>query len=251
MAVMRVISILVGRGMRACRQAGIAAAGVALAGCASTSLTDSTDLDGPVIGRRDETRFVAGTNESGVGLGDLARVAKTIRKYKDLGASEQEVVRRVAAMRFDGMVAAEMRRLAPTYDGRKRAVRTRTEARVAAVKREAAASRKPAAVVQSEVAAVEAEAARAMSAIEAEWNSAARSAVVRSHGTDFAIPVRNPEGKAVVAFASVRDSGVTVSSAAYEVGGSERALATAAAGGRDISHQGRTYALLDAEVTLR
>ncbi|MFN0125115.1 MAG: hypothetical protein ACKV19_00315 [Verrucomicrobiales bacterium] len=221
------------------------------AGCASTSVTDSTDQEGPVFGKRDETNVVVGTDSGEVGLGDLARVAKTIRKYKDLGASEQEIIRRVAALKFDGLVATEMQRLAPTYERQKTAARQRSQARIAAVRREASAGRKPATVAAQEVAEAEAEQTKAIAAIDAEWQSAARSAVVKSHGADFAVPVSNPEGKAVVAFASVSDSGITVSSAAHELAGSRQALASAAASGRDVTHQGRSYALLDTQVSLR
>ncbi len=227
------------------------AAALFAAGCASSPVTDSTGREGPVFGRQDETTFVAGADIGAAPLGDLARVARTIRKYKDLGAGDQEIVRRVAAMKFDGMVAGEMRRLAPSYERKKETVRRQSQARVAAVRRDAAAGRKPAGVAEREVAAVEADQSKEIAAIDAEWRSAARNAVVKSHGADFAVPVRNPDGKAVVAFASVRDSGITVSSAAYELAGARQALAAAAAAGRDVSHDGRAYALLDVEVPLR
>lgn len=230
---------------------GLCAAVLLVVGCTSTGVTDATDQDGPVLGPRKETTFVAGTDGSPTGLGDLARVAKTIRKYKDLGANDQEVIRRVAALKFDGLVASQMQRLAPVYERRKVATRQKTQARVARVRSEAVAGRKPAAVAEAEVAAAEAEQAKEIAGINAEWKSAARSEVVKTYGSDFAVPVRNPDGKAVVAFATVGESAISVSAAAYEVAGTTESLAAAAAAGREVSHQGQAYALLDAKITLR
>jgi hypothetical protein len=129
------------------------AAAVFAAGCASTGVTDSTDLEGPVIGQSDTTTLVAGTDGSAVGLGDIARIAKTVRKYKNLGASDQEIVRRVAALKLDGLVASQMERLRPEFERRKARVRSEGQARVAAIKRQGGS--KPASAVKVEVAAAE------------------------------------------------------------------------------------------------
>jgi len=230
---------------------GLCAAVLLSVGCMSTGVTDATDQDGPVFGPRKDTTFVAGTDGSTTGLGDLARVAKTIRKYKDLGADDRETIRRVAALKFDGLMASQMQRLAPAYERRKGAARRQTQARVATVRREATTGRKPAAVAEAEVTAAEAEQSREIAAIDAEWKSAARAEVVKTYGSDFAVPVRNPDGKAVVAFATVGESGISVSAAAYEVDGTATSLAAAAAAGREVSHQGQAYGLLDATVILK
>ncbi len=224
---------------------------VFLASCASTGVTDSTADEGPVYGRQDVTSFVAGTDGSPVGVGDLSRIAKTVRKYKALGASDQDVVRRIASMKFDGLVASEMQRLAPQFEAKKATVRKKAQARVAEVRKKAAVRKAPPAEVEREVAQVQAEETAAVAKIDAEWKSAARAQVAKRYGTDFAIPVSNPEGKAVVAFASVRDTSVSVSAASYEVVGTDRQLTAAASAGRKVSHEGRDYELLDAQVALR
>ena len=222
-----------------------------LAGCASGPVTDTTDLDNPVWGRGDVTKVVVASDGSPVKLGDLARIAKTVRKYKNLGASEQEIVRRVASLKLDGLVASQMKRLEPQFEKKKAAIRRKTQAKIATVKQQGATGRKPAAAVEKEMAAVQAEEATAIRQIELEWRAAARTEVAKSYGSDFAIPVQNPEGKAVVAFASLRETGVSVSAASYELVGTSSQLASAASGGREVSHEGKSYALLDAQVSLQ
>jgi hypothetical protein len=227
-------------------------AAVVLAGCASGPVTDSTDLEGPVSGRKDETKVVVASDGSPVGLGDLARIVKTVRKYKNLGASEQEILRRVASLKLDGLVATQMQRLEPQFAKKKADVRRKTQAKIATVRRQGTTAGKPAAVVENEVAAVQAEEVVEIRQIDLDWKAAARAEVAKSYGSDFALPVQNAEGKAVVAFASLRESGVSVSAAAYELTGTSNQLATAAAqGGREVSHEGKSYALLDAQVVLR
>lgn len=65
-------------------------------------------------------------------------------------------------------------------------------------------------------------------------------------GTDFAVPVKNPDGKAVDAFASVKDSGVSVATSSYELEGTTASLNST----KQISHSGRTHAVLDEKVGL-
>lgn len=224
--------------------------GLVLAGCQSGPITDSTLEEGPVFGQRDETRFVAGA-DGPVGAADLARIAQTIRKYKNLDAGEQEIIRRVASLKLEGLVASEMQRLAPRFEPRKQAVRQRTAQRVAAVRKAAAPARKPPAAVQQEVAQIESEARSELAAIDAEWRSAAVSSVTRRYGSDFALPVKTSDNKPVVALASLKGSGVQVASAAYEVGLSSAQLTAAAAQGGSITHDGRDVALLDGQAVLQ
>lgn len=223
-----------------------------LISCGSTPQgADSTDLDGPVFGKKDETKFVAGTDGSPVSVGNIAAISKTIRKYKNLGAGDQEILRRVAELKLDGLIAGEMRKLAPRFERKKTVIRQKTQTRIATVRKQAAAVRKPAATVEKEVAAVRAEETREIAQVDMEWKSAARAEVVRQYGSDFAVPVSNAENKAVVAFASVKDSGVSISSAAYELAGTSSQLASAAGSGKRITHDGGSYALLDAKASLQ
>lgn len=252
-----------------------ATTGIALffsAGCSSTDVADNTGLDGPVRGRADVTSFVAGTDGSDVSIGNLAKIAKTIRKYKNLGANEQEIIRRVASLKLDGLVAREMQILAPQFQKKKEVVRQRTEAKIQAVRQKAVATRLPAREVardvtrdvkrepkretntvvtrevereiEREVATVRAEEKVEIAKIDLEWDKAARSSVASNYGTDFAVPVQNAEGKAVVAFASVKESKISVSAAAYELAGTSRQLVAAASTGKEISHEGQSYKLI-------
>ncbi|MES2706703.1 MAG: hypothetical protein V4726_08895 [Verrucomicrobiota bacterium] len=222
-----------------------------LAACSSTSqVTDTTDLDGPAFGKKDETTFVAGADGAPVSLGNIAAISKTVRKYKNLGAGDQEILRRVAELKLDGLIAVEMKRLAPRFEQRKTVIRQKTQAKIAAVKKQATASRKPAAEVEKEVTAVKSEETREIAQVDLDWKSAARAEVAKNYGTDFAVPVSNSEGKAVVAFASMKDSGVSISSAAYELAGTPGQLASAADAGKKVTHDGASYALLDTKAVL-
>ena len=98
---------------------------------------------------------------------------------------------------------------------------------------------------------IETEEKEAIQKIDLAWKSAAVAEVAKAYGTDFAVPVQNPEGKAVVAFAKLSESGISVSSAAYELAGTSRQLVTAAGAGQGISHESKTYALLDEPAILQ
>ncbi len=231
----------------------VAPAGLALlflTSCGSTGDATHADMDGPVFGQGNETRFVASTDSGMVRLDDVTRIAKTIRKYKNLGANDQEIIRRVASLKFDGLVASQMQILAPQYERKKAAVRRETAGKIATLRKQASAARKPAPQVEQEVAQVMTGEAASIAQIDLEWKSAARAEVARQYGTDFAVPVTNREGKAVVAFASVRDSGVSVSAASYELAGTAGQLVAAAKTARAITHEGRSYALLDTQASV-
>jgi len=165
----------------------------------------------------------------------LALVA-TVRRYAELNQAQKQRVEQVVSRRYDTMVAKEKKSLAPRYATRKAEAQKRGQAKVAAARQQ-----NPAAVSKAE-----SEAKKEVAQVELEWDKAARSSVAKNQGTDFAVPVKNPDGKAVVAFASVKESGVSVSNAAYEVEGTTASLSSA----KKISHSGRTYTLLDEKVGL-
>ena len=223
-----------------------------LTGCGSTGgVTDDTAMDGPVFGKKDETAFVAGSDGSPVSVGNIAAISKTIRKHKNLGAGEQEILRRVASLKLDGLIAGEMRKLAPQFEQKIAAVRQRTQSKIATVRRQAASGQKPASAVENEVVSAKAEESAEIAKVEIDWKSAARAEVAKNYGSDFAVPVSNAEGKAVVAFTSVKESGISISSASYELSGTGAQLSSAAASGRKITHEGHSYALLDTRAVLQ
>lgn len=237
--------------MNLSRSAPLCLSALLLVSCGTPGpVTDNTDLDGPAFGKKDETRFVAGSDGTPVSVANIAAISKTIRKYKNLGAGDQEIVRRVAQLKLDGLIASEMQRLAPKFEQKKTVIRTQTRTKIAAIKTKAAVTKKPAAEVAKETATVQAEEVKELAAVDLEWKSAARAEVVKNYGADFAVPVANAESKAVIAFASVKDSGVSVSSAAYELTGTSSQLASAASSGKKVSHEGSSYALLDTKAVL-
>lgn len=230
----------------------LAPATVLMIGCNATpGVTDTTDLDAPAFGRKDVPTFVAGSDGTPVSLKNIAAISKTIRKYKNLGASDQEILRRVAGLKLDGLIAGEMKRIAPQFERKKAVIRQKSQAKIATVRKQAVAARKPAAVVEQEVAAVKTVEDQEIARIDLDWKAAARAEVAKKYGTDFAVPVASPEGKAVVAFASIKDSGVSISSAAFELAGTSAQLDAAASAGRKVTHDGSDYALLDAKAVLQ
>jgi hypothetical protein len=218
--------------------------------CQTGPVTDSTINEGPVFGKKDETNIVVATDGGEVSLDNLAKIVKTVRKYKRLNASEQEIIRRVAALKLDGVVAMEMQRLAPKFEPRKQAVRRRTTEQVAEVRRQGARRKINPAQIAQEVTTVESTAAAELAAIDAEWRQAATQAVTQRYGSDFAVPVRTADNRSVVAFASVRQSGVQVASDAYELNFTAAQFAIAKRAGLTVPHGGADFAVLDTEAVI-
>lgn len=164
----------------------------------------------------------------------LAIIA-TVQRYAALTTIQKQRVEQVVERRYQGMVQREKRALAPRYNTRKAEVQKRGTAKVAAARQKS-----PQAAAKAE-----AETKKEIEKVDLEWEKAAKTSVAKNHGTDFAVPVQNSEGKPVVAFASVKESGaVSVSSSSYEVQGTTASLNSS----KKISHSGKTYAVLDEKV---
>ncbi len=153
-------------------------------------------------------------------------IIAVVREFARLSEAQKQHVERTVERKYNGLVQKEKSNLAPTYVAKKAAVKKKARAEVA---------RNPAAAPK-----IEAETAKEEQKVDLEWDKAAKSSVAKNYGTDFAVPVENSEGKPVVAFASVKDSGVSVSGSSYEVA-SNKSLDE----GQKIKHSGRTYAVLD------
>jgi hypothetical protein len=167
-------------------------------------------------------------------VGTAMAIVATVQRYAALTTVQKRKVEQVVTRKYDGMVQREKRTLAPRYASRKSEVQKRGAAKVAQARKTS-----PAAAAK-----VEAETQKEVAKVDLEWEKAAKSSVARNYGTDFAVPVQNREGKAVVAFASVRESGVSVSDSSYEVASTPVALGSS----QKVSHGGRTYAVLDEKV---
>ncbi len=157
-------------------------------------------------------------------------IIATVQRYAALSAQQRQHVESTVSRKYDGMVRTEKQALAPKYASRREEVRKRGQVRFAEAK-----NQQPAAAAR-----IEAETRKEVAKVDMEWEKAARSSVAKNYGTDFAVPVQNSSGKAVVAFASVKDSGVSVSDSSYEVAGSTGSLSSST----KIAHSGKTYAVL-------
>lgn len=167
-------------------------------------------------------------------VGTTLAIIATVQRYAALTTVQRRRVEQVVTRKYDGMVQKEKRALAPRYASRKSEVQKRGAAKVAATRKT-----NPTAAAK-----VEADTKQEVAQVDLEWEKAAKSSVAKNYGTDFAVPVQNPDGKAVVAFASVKDSGVNVSDSTYEVASTTASLGSS----QKVSHAGRTYAVLDEKV---
>ncbi len=222
--------------------------------CQNTGrVTDDTALDGPMMGAADETSFTIG-GDGPVKLTDLVIIAKEIRKYRALNASEQEIIRRVVSLKLDGVAVKQMEQLKPRFEAKKKVVREQTQKRIADVKRRVRATtpaksdaeiEKAPEVVQA-TRQIQVEEQQEITKIDDDLRQQARAAAAKSlGGTDFAVRVNTDDGKAVVAFASFRQTGVQVASNAYEVVGlSGGQLAAATNEGKVLAAEGRQNRLI-------
>lgn len=210
----------------------LSAACLALTSCETV---DPMDRGGSVFGpeKGGATIYVASA-DGPVKVGNLVKVAKTIRKYKNLNASEAQILQALAQQKFDGMVVREMKILEKKYEAKKKVVRAKTKKRVDEVRRKATVKRKAAAAappekrkaivaeiekeVVEQIAAVEREEVQQVKQIETEHRIEAIN-VAKAKVSGIAVPVKNPEGKQVIAVhEKISSQGVvSVAKAAYEV----------------------------------
>lgn len=204
-----------------------------LSGCATLGPEGLPGMQGDMMGLIGGARSLASRPTSvGDVMGRVATVmaiVAVVQKYADLNAAQQERVRRIAQARYEAQLEAEKRALSARYAKR------RAEAR----RKAAEAKRQP----PAQAARAEQQSERELEKIDREWREAAASSVSKKYGSHYAIPVKNPEGKPVVALASIKDGEVQVASSAYEVGGQ-------VASGSKVRHAGREYAVIDQKVSL-
>lgn len=201
-----------------------------LSGCGNMDPAILAGLPGDILNGASTIRDI-GRNPRD--LGNIARVVTliaTVHRYAVLTAAQKQHVEVVVEKHYQGMVAKEKKSLKPQYENKKAEVRKRAAAKAAAVKdKDPAAAKK-----------VEVETEKEVQKVDLEWDQAARSSVSKNYGTDFAVPVTSAEGKPVVAFASVKESGVSVSNDSY-IADQSGSLAE----GSKVKHDGRTYAVLE------
>lgn len=160
-------------------------------------------------------------------------IVATVKIYMVMNAAQRERVEHVVARRYERQIAEEKRALAPKYAARKAQVKKKAQTQVVQVRQQ----------TPSHAARLEAEAAKELDEVDAEWQQAAAASVKSKYGTDYAVPVRNPDGKPVVAFATVKDGQVQVASSAYELGGDVKE-------GSKVKHGGRSYAVVADQISL-
>ena len=213
--------------------------GAAIPACDTTGLSM---LPASAIGIGGGVRSLmhAPTSVGGV-ISDVATVmaiVATVKFYCDLNAAQKQRVERVVQERYQQKVEAEKRALASKYAARRAEIQKRSQAKVTTT-----TGAKPGPQGNREVVAMQADAKRELENVDKEWHDAAVANVKSKYGNNFAVPLTNPDGKQVVAFASIKDDQVQVASSAYEVGGK-------VGEGSKVKHDGQTYAVVNEPVGL-
>jgi hypothetical protein len=161
-----------------------------MASCQQDPMRDPTELDGPLLGHREETRFYVQPEDGQMRLRDVVVIAKVLRKHRSLEAAERELIRRAAQLQFSGLVGLEIRRLEPKYAPLKAAARKSLPPAIAA---------------------------RRVAELEAEQEREALRNIAAKMGHSFAIPVSSAANKSLMAFASGSNGKLEVADALYEV----------------------------------
>lgn len=217
---------------RCCHRPVVLLTCLVMSGCVGMDPAILTGLPGDILAGRSAIQDLARrpTNIYDVQrkVQGAAFIIATVQKYAVLTASQKRQVEQVVTRKYNGYVQQEKKKLAPQYNKQK------AEARKRAVAKAGANPAKADAEVKKEV-----------EKVDLEWEKAARTSVAKNYGTDFAVPVQNPDGKTVVAFASVKNSGVSVSSSSYEVA----SPVTAGKGTPTVAHSGKQYAVLNEKIT--
>jgi|GEM_PF-4987909 len=243
---------------------GITATAFLLASCTTTDPLSELEKTGPVYGKRDSVGYTVTLATGEVKIGNLVRIGETVRKYKRLNASDAEIIRKLAQLKIDGLIVQELNNLKPKFQRKKAQVQKTAQqkiAKISATKKKRivkTSASKPPSEAREEIAKIEAEAQQQQAAaqeeatqqiavIDAEWKRAATQAIEQRYGSNFAVPVQNPQGKAVVAFATMKNDGsIRTAASAYELNTSPAALAAAVKRpDRTVAHSGQDYALLD------
>jgi hypothetical protein len=154
------------------------------------TMRDPTEFDGPLLGKREETRFYVQPEEGQMRLRDVVVIAKVLRKHRTLEAAERELIRRSAQLQFSGLVGLEIRRLEPKYAPMKAAARKNLPPQ---------------------------QAARRVAELDAEQEREALRNIAAKMGSSFAIPVSSAATKSLMAFASESNGKLEVADGLYEV----------------------------------
>lgn len=161
-----------------------------MSSCQQDPLRDPTELDGPLLSHREETRFYVQPEEGQMHLRDVVVIAKVLRKHRTLEAAARELIRRAAQLQFSGLVGLEIRRLEPKYAPIKAAARKNMPPE---------------------------QAARRVAELEAEQEREALRNIAAKMGNSFAIPVSSEANKSLMAFANESNGKLEVADALYDV----------------------------------
>ncbi len=194
-------------------------------------------------------------------MGDLQRkinsaayIVSSLEKYARLSGAQRAQVETIVQNKYDGYVRQEKRAIARTYESQKSTARKSTEREIAAARQKAAADKaaakaradaralaKAEADEQKRIAAARKDLEEQTAKIDSQWQKAAQARVGEQYGTDFAVPVKNSEGKPVVAFASVKDGQAFAQNDAYVIG-------SMPSSGKTVSHNSRDYVVTDQSI---
>ena len=167
----------------------MAAVGLGLSSCTTPS-GDPTDLDGPVFGASRPTTFVVAPADGRVRAGDLAKVARVLRRYKTLDAAERALVKSAVGKRLQGIIALEVKRVEVKYRVEREQIRRLPDKRVAT---------------------------KRLAELETTIRREALARVTARLGSLVAVPLKTSDNRSAVAFAKIAGTGIEVAQDSGEI----------------------------------
>ena len=186
---------------------------LSLPGC-TTSGPPPADLDEPIFGSSHATTFIVAPEKGNLHAADLATAARILRRYKTLEEAERALVRSAVGQRLQGLIALEMRRLAPRYQARAEALQRLPD---------------------------RAEAARRLAELDEAIRKEAAATVVRRLGDLVAVPLETSDNRSAVAYARIGAGTIEVAKDAEEI---DRPIASLIEGAPVQATGGRVASLL-------
>jgi hypothetical protein len=186
-----------------------------LPGCAGISPEMGSemlkDLPGTIVDAQTLLRGGSSPADLHEKFAAAGRLLQTVEKYNRLSQQQRYQVERIAQRRYDNLVESKKTKLAGTYKAKKKAI-----------------AAKPIPEEKKE---------KELAKVDKEWYSAAKSEAKKEYGSGFAVPVKNSEGKSVVAFARIDGDKAVAASDSY-------VLASAPKTGGQVSHSGGSYTVV-------
>jgi hypothetical protein len=131
---------------------------------------------------------------------DLAQVARVLRRYKELSAAEQALVKSRVAQRLNALISLEVVRVTIAHQGEREAVKRLPDKQ---------------------------QATRRLAELDSKIRREAEAHVYQQLGKLLAVPLKTSDNRSAVAFARIGETGIEVAKDAGEI---DRPIATLVAG---------------------